>query len=187
VVVGVVVVVVVVGVLVVVGVVVVVVVAAVVVVVVLVAAGVAAATAAVGFDVAVVEPFRFVAMTITHNVDPMSDVAVRYVAVVWPAIGVHAAPAELQRAHWNEYDGFTPDQSPVDAASVCVESAAPVIVGRPLLLGACCPYPSPPAPADGVRTMAANAAATGRMWRRRNILPRPSAASARARPPDSSD
>jgi hypothetical protein len=50
---------------------------------------------------------------------------------------VHAAPVELQRAHWNEYEGFTPDQSPVDAASVFVAIAAPVIVGSPVLPGAC--------------------------------------------------
>jgi len=73
-----------------------------VVVVLVVADDVAAETTDVGADVAIVEPFLFVAITATRSVAPTSAATITYVtvvAVVAVVIGAHSAPELLQRFH----------------------------------------------------------------------------------------
>ena len=56
-------------------------------------------TAVVAFDVALVEPLAFVAVTLTRSVDPTSPLSMSRVVPVSPAIGLQFEPLESQRSH----------------------------------------------------------------------------------------
>jgi hypothetical protein len=60
----------------------------------------AAATGVVASDVAIVDPFLFVAVTATLNAQPRSPATSTYVGAVSPTRAMHAAPELSQRFHW---------------------------------------------------------------------------------------
>jgi hypothetical protein len=57
-------------------------------------------TTALWRDVAIVDPFLFVAITAARSVEPTSAAMIRYVEAVAVVIGEHSAPMLLQRFHW---------------------------------------------------------------------------------------
>jgi hypothetical protein len=59
----------------------------------------AAATTLVGADVAIVDPFLFVAVTATLRVEPTSPATSTYVGVAAPGTALHAAPELSHRFH----------------------------------------------------------------------------------------
>ena len=82
-------------------------------------------------------PSAFCAVTTARSVEPESALCTTYVDAAAPAIVLHEAPLELQRCHWNEYDGAVwYVHVPVVVVSVCPSCAVPEMTGGAVFVGA---------------------------------------------------
>src|SRR5206468_10161832 len=90
---------------------------------------VAGATTAVRAEVAVAEPFSFVAVTLTRRRKPRSARRTPLVLPVAPTTSEQFVPSTSQRCHWKANESGLPLQLPGFAVSSWPTRAMPAIVG----------------------------------------------------------
>jgi hypothetical protein len=95
-------------------------------------------TAGVGSEVATVDPFLLVAMTVTRNALPTSATRGVKVSPVASEIA-EQVPLDSHRFHWNPCCTAGPSHEPACATSVCPSTAVPSIDGADELTGALWP------------------------------------------------
>jgi len=96
------------------------------------------ATTPVASEVAIAEPFLFVAVTATRSVDPASPVEGVYASDA-PPIAEHADPPASHFSQRYAYVGLGPLHVPAAALRLCPTEGVPLIDGTFVFSGADCP------------------------------------------------
>jgi hypothetical protein len=107
--------------------------------VVVVGAATAGATTPVALEVAIAEPFLFVAVIATRSVEPASAVEDVYALDVAPPSAEHADPLASHFSQRYVYVGLGPLHVPAAALRLCPTEGVPVIDGEVVFSGADCP------------------------------------------------